>query len=335
MPAKRKLTYKRSGVDIDRANRLVGTIGKMVNSTQVPGCMGSVGGFAGLFDPKKTGIKNPVLVSSTDGVGTKLKVAQLAGVHSTIGIDLVAMCVNDVICMGARPLFFLDYFSTGKLQDRQLADIIRGVVKGCREAGCALLGGETAEMPGVYPKGEYDLAGFCVGAVDRKKIIDGKRIKPGNVVLGIASSGFHSNGYSLVRKAFNKAQLRKHARMLLKPTTIYVKPVLELVRRSSVNGIVHITGGGFYDNIPRVLPEGAKAVIDRGSWKAPRVYDLLRDNADIPEKELYRTFNMGIGMTLILSQKEVAKAQRLIKKHGLKSWIIGDIVKGDREVEIH
>ncbi|MGB2601469.1 MAG: phosphoribosylformylglycinamidine cyclo-ligase [Candidatus Omnitrophota bacterium] len=332
--AKRKVTYKQAGVDIDRANRLVGTIKNLVKSTNVPGCVGAIGGFGGLFDTSKSGIKDPLLVSSTDGVGTKLKVAQVSGVHDTIGIDLVAMCVNDIICLGAKPLFFLDYFSTGKLEDEQLTAIIKGVVKGCRDAGCALLGGETAEMPGVYPKGEYDLAGFCVGAVDRKKVIDGRRIKAGDVILGVASSGLHSNGYSLARKVFTKRQLKKHYKMLLKPTTIYVKPILEVCKKTKVKGIVNITGGGFYDNIPRVLPAGVKAVIEKGSWKAPKVYDLIREIANIREKELYRTFNMGIGMTLMLSEAEAQKAIKILKKHKLKSWIIGDVIKGKGDVEI-
>jgi phosphoribosylformylglycinamidine cyclo-ligase len=296
--------------------------------------VGAIGGFGGLFDTSKSGIKDPLLVSSTDGVGTKLKVAQVSGVHDTIGIDLVAMCVNDIICLGAKPLFFLDYFSTGKLEDEQLTAIIKGVVKGCRDAGCALLGGETAEMPGVYPKGEYDLAGFCVGAVDRKKVIDGRRIKAGDVILGVASSGLHSNGYSLARKVFTKRQLKKHYKMLLKPTTIYVKPILEVCKKTKVKGIVNITGGGFYDNIPRVLPAGVKAVIEKGSWKAPKVYDLIREIANIREKELYRTFNMGIGMTLMLSEAEAQKAIKILKKHKLKSWIIGDVIKGKGDVEI-
>lgn len=332
--AKRKVTYKQAGVDIDRANRLVGTIKSLVRSTNVPGCVGAIGGFGGLFDASRSGIKDPLLVSSTDGVGTKLRIAQIAGVHDTIGIDLVAMCVNDIICLGAKPLFFLDYFSTGKLEDGQLTDIIKGVVKGCRDAGCALLGGETAEMPGVYPRGEYDLAGFCVGAVDRKKVIDGKRIKAGDVMLGIASSGLHSNGYSLVRKVFSRKGLKKHYKMLLKPTTIYVKPVLEVCKKARVKGIVNITGGGFYDNIPRVLPGGMRAVIEKGSWKAPKVYDLIREKADISERELYRTFNMGIGMVLVLGEADAEKAARILKKHKLKSWIIGDVIKGKGGVEI-
>ncbi len=331
----KKVTYKQAGVDIDRANRLVGDIKRLVRSTKVPGCMGTIGGFGGLFDPAKTGIKNPVLVSSTDGVGTKLRIAQIAGVHDTIGIDLVAMCVNDVACLGAKPLFFLDYFATGKLENKHLTDIIKGIVKGCRDAGCVLLGGETAEMPGAYPKGEYDLAGFCVGAVDRKRVIDGKGIKPGDVVLGLASSGAHSNGYSLIRRIFTKKQLKKYKKVLLEPTRIYVRPVLEVIRKTRVKGIVHITGGGFYDNIPRVLPRGASALIEKGSWKAPKIFDLIRENADIDEKELYRTFNMGVGMVLILSEKDALKARDILgKKYRVKSWIIGDIVKGKREVEI-
>jgi phosphoribosylformylglycinamidine cyclo-ligase len=331
---RKKVSYKSSGVDIDKANKLIGVIRKDVNKTRVDGSMDSIGGFGGLFDIAKCGVKNPLLVSGTDGVGTKLKVAQIAGKHDTIGIDLVAMSVNDVLCLGAKPLFFLDYFASGKLEGKVWTAVLKGIIKGCRMADCALLGGETAEMPGMYPPGEYDLAGFCVGAVDRKKVIDGKNIRPNDVILGIESSGFHSNGYSLVRKAFTAAELKKHAKLFLAPTHIYVKPVLDVCSKVSVKGIANITGGGFYDNIPRVFPKDAGAVIYKGAWKMPRVFRMITEAADIEEKELYRTLNMGIGMIMVLSLPEALKAQAVLKEHKLKSWIIGRIVKGKSEVEI-
>ena len=332
---KKKITYKKSGVDIDKADKLIKNIGRLVDSTRVKGSMDSIGGFCGFFDPGKSGIKNPILTASTDGVGTKLKIAQIAGKHDTIGIDLVAMCVNDVLCSGARPLFFLDYFATGKLDGRVWSQVIKGITEGCKQSECALLGGETAEMPGMYANGEYDLAGFTVGIVDRKKTIDGKKIKEGQVLLGVASSGLHSNGYSLVRQIFNKSQIKKHWKLLLEPTTIYVKPFLEVAKKVQIKGVVNITGGGFYDNIPRILPKNMKAVIQKGSWELPKVYKLILENAKIDEKELYRTFNMGIGMVFMLSKKDAKKANEILeKKFNLKSWIIGDVVKGQKKVEL-
>ncbi len=331
----KKITYKKAGVDIDKANRLVGSIKKLVNTTRVKGSMDTIGGFGGFFDPVKTGVKDPLLVASTDGVGTKLKIAIDTGKHDTVGIDLVAMCVNDCLCSGTRPLFFLDYFATGKLQEETAYDVIKGIVNGCKQAGCALLGGETAEMPGMYGDGEYDLAGFVVGIVDRKKVIDGKKIKPGDVILGIASSGLHSNGYSLIRKLFTKKELKKNKSLFLKPTYIYVKPVLEIIRKTAVKGIANITGGGFYDNIPRMLPAGRKAVIKKGSWNIPKVVKLVMGKADISEKELYRTFNMGIGMALALSREEAKKAKNILeKKYKIKSWVIGEVARGRRGIEL-
>lgn len=334
MAKKKKVTYKQSGVDIDKADGLISSVKKLVNTTRVKGSMDSIGGFGGFFDPAKSGIKNPLLMASTDGVGTKLKIAQAVGKHDTIGIDLVAMCVNDILCSGARPLFFLDYFATGKLQGKVWQDVIKGIVKGCRQSGCALLGGETAEMPGMYPKGEYDLAGFSVGVVDRKKVINGKKIKAGDVVLGLESSGLHSNGYSLVRKIFTKADLKKEKSHILKPTIIYVKQFLDVAKKVKIKGAANITGGGFYDNIPRTLPGGVGVEIQKGSWKMPRVYGLISKKADISEKELYRTFNMGIGMVMILSKKDAGKAQAILKKHKLESWVIGRVVKGPEKVTI-
>jgi phosphoribosylformylglycinamidine cyclo-ligase len=332
---KKKMTYKQAGVDIDKANRLVKDIKRLIGTTRIKGSIGSIGGFGGLFDTARSGVKGSLLVASTDGVGTKLKIAQIADVHNTVGIDLVAMCVNDILCLGARPLIFLDYFATGGLDGRTWKEVIQGIVKGCRQAGCELLGGETAEMPGMYPKGEYDLAGFSVGVIDRKKIIDGSKIKPGDVLLGLASSGLHSNGYSLVRKIFTKKQLKKDHRLFLKPTFIYVKPVLDVIGKFTVKGIANITGGGFHDNIIRILPKSTKAVVQKGSWKIPGVFKLIMETADIEERELYRTFNMGVGMILVLRAKDAMKAKLILaKKFKLQSWIIGKIIKGKRGVEI-
>lgn len=332
---KKTITYKDAGVDIDKADALIKKVKKLVNSTRVKGSMDSIGGFGGFFDPAAAGQKDPLLVASTDGVGTKLKIAQLAGKHNTIGIDLVAMCVNDILCCGARPVFFLDYFASGKLAGNVWSDVLHGIVKGCRESQCALLGGETAEMPGMYSRGKYDLAGFSVGVVDRKKVIDGKKIKAGDVLLGIASSGLHSNGYSLVRKIFTNKELKKDYKLFLKPTTIYVKPFLEVAKKVKIKGASNITGGGFYDNIPRMLPLGFKAVVVKNSWTVPKVFKYISKKTDIKEKELYRTFNMGIGMVLSMSKKDAEKAQKIFKnKFKLKSWIIGRVEKGKRGVEI-
>ena len=335
MIVKKKSAYKQAGVDIDKADRLIKKAKKRINTTRVPGSVDSVGGFGGLFDASAAKVKDSFLAASTDGVGTKLKIAQITGKHDTVGIDLVAMCVNDVLCCGAKPLFFLDYFATGRLNAKIWKEVIKGIVKGCRQAGCALLGGETAEMPGMYAKGEYDLAGFSVGIADKKKVIDGGRIKKGDIVLGIASTGLHSNGYSLVRQLFTKTEIKRYQKLLLKPTMIYVKPFLGLAAKVAIKGAAHITGGGFYDNVPRILPENLKAVIRKGSWTKPKVFKLIADKTSLKEKELYRTFNMGIGMVLILSKKDAQKAIKILaKKHKLKSWIIGKVVKGKRAVEI-
>lgn len=332
---KKNITYKKSGVDIDKAGKLIKNMSKLIDTTRVKGSMDSVGNFGGFFDPTQAGIKNPLLVASTDGVGTKLKIAQDLGKHGSIGIDLVAMCVNDILCSAAKPLFFLDYFACGKLDGKIWSSVLKGIVKGCTLAGCALLGGETAEMPGMYKKGEYDLAGFSVGIVDRKKAIDGKTIKKGDVLLGLASSGLHSNGYSLVRKILSKKKMKENAAIILKPTTIYVEPIFDIAERCKVKGIANITGGGFYDNIPRMLPAGRKAVVKKGSWSVPRVFSLLEKEANLKEKELYRTFNMGIGMVLALSEKDALKAKHILaKKHKLKSWIIGEIINGKKGVEL-
>lgn len=331
----KKISYKTAGVDIDRADGLIKDVKKLINTTRVKGSMDTIGGFGGFFDPARAGEKDSLLVASTDGVGTKLKIAGIAGKHDSVGIDLVAMCVNDVLCSGARPIFFLDYFACGKLDGKVWKDVLKGIVRGCRDAGCALLGGETAEMPGMYPKGEYDLAGFAVASVDRKKVIDGKKIKAGDVILGIASSGLHSNGYSLVRRVFTKAEMKKEKVLLLKPTTIYVKPFLALMKAVKVKGAANITGGGFYDNIPRMLPKGLRAVIKKGTWTLPKVFRIIAGKADIAEKEMYRTFNMGIGMVMAMSAKDAEKARRMLEKtFKIKSWVIGSVEKGRKGVDL-
>ena len=329
------ITYKKAGVDINRADGLIRDIKKLINTTRVKGSMDSVGGFGGFFDPVPAGGKAPLLVASTDGVGTKLKIAQVAGKHDTIGIDLVAMCVNDVLCAGAKPVFFLDYFACGKLENKLWTDVLKGVIAGCRDAECALLGGETAEMPGMYKKGEYDLAGFSVGVVARKNVIDGKKIKAGDVLLGIASSGLHSNGFSLVRKVFSKAEMKKERGMLLKPTYIYVKPFFAMAKAVKIKGAANITGGGFYDNIPRMLPSGLRAVVKKGTWTMPTVFKIIARRTRLGDRELYRTFNMGIGMVIALSGKDAEKAKRILAgRFKMKSWIIGEVVKGKRGTEI-
>ncbi|MCK5450198.1 MAG: phosphoribosylformylglycinamidine cyclo-ligase [Candidatus Omnitrophica bacterium] len=329
------MTYKNAGVDIDKADELIKNAKKLIATTRLPGSIDSIGGFGGIFDPKSKNIKDPLLVAGTDGVGTKLKVAWIAGKHDTIGIDLVAMCVNDVLCVGAKPLFFLDYFACGKLDKKIWSDVVKGIVKGCRETGCALLGGETAEMPGMYKKGEYDLAGFSVGVVDKKKVIDGKKIKTGDVLLGLASTGPHSNGYSLIRKMFSAKKIKEHHKLFLKPTALYVKPFHALMEKVEIKGAAHITGGGFYDNIPRMMPKNKKAVIQKGSWSVPKVFQIIRAEKKIEERELYRTFNMGIGMVLALSSKDAEKAKKILEaKFKLKSWVIGEIKKGKHQVEI-
>lgn len=328
---KKPMTYKKAGVDISKADGLLKGIRKLIDTTNIDGSLGSVGGFGGFFDLSRSGEKGPILVSSTDGVGTKLKIAQIADKHDTVGIDLVAMCVNDVLCSGARPVFFLDYFACGKLEGRVWRDVLKGIVKGCREAGCALLGGETAEMPGMYGKGEYDLAGFSVGTLRKKDMIDGSKIKPGDILLGIASSGLHSNGFSLVRKVFTEAEMKKNKRVLLKPTVIYVKPFLALSDKVRIKGAAHITGGGLYENVPRILPDGADALIRKGSWSVPPIFKELRKRTRLDDGELYRTFNMGVGMVLALSEKEKEKAVKVLKEEfGLKSWVIGEITRGKR-----
>ncbi|MDD5671215.1 MAG: phosphoribosylformylglycinamidine cyclo-ligase, partial [Candidatus Omnitrophica bacterium] len=308
---------------------------QLIRSTHVSGMMGNPTGFAALFDFKKYGYRDPLLVSSTDGVGTKLEIAHLQNKHDTIGIDLVAMCVNDIITSGARPIFFLDYYAAGRFDSRVTHSILRGVVEGCQQAACALVGGETAIMPGFYSAGgpgeapHYDLAGFSVGIVERKKIIDGRHIREGDLLLGVASSGFHSNGYSLLRKIFSKEELKgKIGRMLLKPTIIYVRPVLRILESLPVQGIVNITGGGLIDNLPRVIPQGLRAIIKDGSWPVAKLFHLVQVSGNIPRFEMMRTYNLGIGLVLILRKQHVPKAQSILKHMNLASWVIGRIARG-------
>jgi len=330
----KKLTYKKAGVDIVKADRFINAIKPLVKTTKRSEVIGSLGGFNGMFRADFRRFKDPILVSSTDGVGTKLLVATASGKCDTVGIDLVAMCVNDIVTSGAEPLFFLDYFATGAIEETRAVSIVKGIVEGCRRSGCALLGGETAEMPGLYPKGEFDLAGFSVGVVDRSKIIDGRSIAPGDVLLGIQSSGLHSNGFSLVRKLFTKNEMRDTflKKELLKPTIIYVKPVLKLLKKITIKGIVNITGGGFYGNIPRILPKTVAVRIDKGSWYTPSVFDLIQKEGHISDHEMFKTFNMGIGMILVLREKDLKYAKKILTRFRLKSWMIGRVTKGKKEV---
>ncbi len=340
----RKLTYKDAGVDIEAGEKLVDRIKLFAKKTFDENVLAGIGGFgAGYLLPK--GYSEPVLVSGTDGVGTKLKVAQMANVHDTVGIDLVAMCVNDILTVGAKPLFFLDYFATGKLSVDVAADVVKGIAKGCEIAGCSLIGGETAEMPDFYPEGEYDLAGFVVGIVDRKEYITGEGIRPGDVVLGLASSGIHSNGYSLVRKLFFEIlDLRidnyveelggKVYEVLLTPTKIYVKSVLNLLKEVRVKGMAHITGGGIPGNLVRVLPKSVDAVIKKGTWEVPAVFRFIEREGNVPESEMFRTFNMGIGYTLVVSPEDADRAVSMLECSGEKVYRIGEITEGEGKVVI-
>jgi phosphoribosylformylglycinamidine cyclo-ligase len=328
----RKTTYRSAGVDIDRANSLVRDYKAFASATRIRGVMSDVGGFGALFRPDLKKFKDPVLVSSTDGVGTKLKIAFLADRHDTVGIDLVAMSANDILCQGAEGLFFLDYISTGKVRPKVLKDIVKGISTACIEAGYALVGGETAEMPGMYKEGEYDLAGFGVGIVDRREIIDGRGIKTGDLVLGLESNGLHSNGYSLVRKVFSRAELKINAGELLRPTRLYARPVLAVKKKISIKGIAHVTGGAFYDKIPRIIPRDMAIEIDKYSWQPHNIFYEIKKRGNIDNREMYRTFNMGIGMVLVLSKVDIDRAKDTLTRMGLKSYVIGRVIKGKREV---
>ncbi|MFA4993360.1 MAG: phosphoribosylformylglycinamidine cyclo-ligase [Candidatus Omnitrophota bacterium] len=332
----RKITYKDSGVDIAGANVFKNKIKTLVRKSFRKEVLTDIGGFGSFFKLEKNQYKNPVLVSSSDGVGTKLVIANLANKHDTVGIDAVAMNVNDILCTGAQPLFFLDYVAFSKVKEDVLVDVVSGINKGCVESGCSLIGGETAQMPGMYKEGEYDIAGFCVGVVERERIINGEKIEPGDKIIGIASSGLHSNGYSLVRKVLGLAELKRMSAQLLKPTRIYVKPVLELLRQhgQAIHGIAHITGGAFYDKISRILPKNIDARIDKNSWSVPEIFRLIQNKGNIEDKEIYHTLNMGIGMVLIVEAQSTAEIINKLSGLKLKSWVIGQAIKGNKKVEI-
>ena len=337
-------SYKAAGVDVTAGYKGVELMKKAVQATYTNAVISDIGGFGGLYAPQIKGMEEPILVSGTDGVGTKLKLAFLMDKHDTIGEDCVAMCANDVICTGASPMFFLDYMALGKNIPEKVATIVAGVAEGCKKANCSLIGGETAEMPGFYPVDEYDLAGFCVGIVDKKKIIDNKTIEIGDKVIGLKSSGVHSNGFSLVRKVFNvsKENLNEYVESLgctvgealLKPTKIYVKPILKLIEQVKVKGISHITGGGFYENMPRMLREGVALKIDKNSYEVPPIFKLIAERGNIPDRDMYNTFNMGIGMAIIVPKNEVEKSLKILKQAGEEAYLIGEVVEGNREVII-
>ncbi len=335
--------YAAAGVDITAGYKAVELMKQHVARTVTAGVLGGVGGFGGLFELDLTGIQKPVLVSGTDGVGTKLKLAFRMNKHDTVGIDCVAMCVNDIVCCGAKPLFFLDYIACGKNVPERIADIVSGVAEGCVQAGAALIGGETAEMPGFYPVDEYDLAGFSAGVVDKDKIIDRSEVRPGDVIVALPSSGVHSNGFSLVRRVFDveHADLtapvealggKSLGETLLIPTRIYVKPMLALMEAVKVKSIAHITGGGFYENIPRARPEGCAAKIDRSAVKVLPIFDLIAKTGGIPEREMFNTFNMGVGMIAVVAKEDAAKAVETLKANGEDACILGEIVAGDEGV---
>ncbi len=343
---KPSLSYKDAGVDIDAGNALVERIKGVTKRTKRPEVMGNIGGFGALCE-LPTKYKHPVLVSGTDGVGTKLRLAIDLKKHDTVGIDLVAMCVNDLIVQGAEPLFFLDYYATGKLDVDVAADVVTGIGEGCVQAGCALIGGETAEMPGMYEQGDYDIAGFCVGVVEKERIIDGTKVAAGDKLVALASSGPHSNGYSLIRKiievsgadvANEQLDGKLLSERLLTPTRIYVKSVLAMLEQVDAHAISHITGGGFWENIPRVLPDNAKAVIDDSSWEWPVIFNWLQQQGNVTTREMYRTFNCGVGLIIAVSGDQAEKAVELLREQGEDAWVIGEVAerKGDEaQVEIH
>ena len=329
------VTYRKAGVDIDAADRFIGLIKPLVRTTGRPEVLGGIGGFSGLFRPRLAGMKKPVLVSSTDGVGTKLLIADMVKKYDTVGVDLVAMSVDDVVVLGAEPLFFLDYIAVGKVVPSMLVDIVRGVVRGCRQARCALVGGETAELPGLYAPGKWDLAGFCVGLVDEPKIIDGRACKAGDVIVGLASSGLHSNGFSLARKVFTPREIKAGLwRELLRPTRIYCTAILEILKTVPIKSMAHITGGGFYDNIPRVIPEGFGVKVDKMAWPVPPIFRKIQRAGRVDEREMYRTLNMGIGMALAVAPKDLDRTISGFLRRGFKAWPIGEVVRGRHEVTL-
>ncbi|MFA5361727.1 MAG: phosphoribosylformylglycinamidine cyclo-ligase [Candidatus Omnitrophota bacterium] len=337
-----EITYKKAGVDVHRMDALKRQMKPLVRRSFRPEVLKDIGSFGAFFRFPKDKYRDPVLVSSADGVGTKLKVAYLCGKHDTVGIDAVAMNVNDILCTGAEPLFFLDYIAFSDLRDTVILDIVKGVNTGCVEADCSLIGGETAQMPGMYKPGEYDIAGFCVGSGERGAVIDGSRIRPGDKVIGLESNGLHSNGFSLVRKVFSQNELKRMGKELLRPTRIYVKPVRSLLRDTRyavrgttvVKGISHITGGAFYDKIARILPDTVDVRIDKNSWKVPEIFKLIQLKGRIKDEEIYHTLNMGIGMVLIAEADAAQAVTKFLSGHKLKSWIIGEVIKGKGEVKV-
>ena len=335
-------SYKAAGVDVTAGYKSVELMKKHIAKTNIDGVISGIGGFGGCFMPNLSGMEEPVLVSGTDGVGTKLKLAFLLDKHDTIGIDCVAMCVNDVVCGGAKPLFFLDYMALGKNVPEKVAEIVSGVAEGCVQAGCALVGGETAEMPGFYPVDEYDLAGFSVGIVDKKKIIDGESLEAGDVLIGLPSSGVHSNGFSLVRKVFNinEETVKKTypeldkplGETLLTPTKIYVKPLLALIEKCNVKAVSHITGGGFYENIPRMLKDGMSAKINKSAVPVLPIFNVIQKEGNISEHDMLNTFNMGVGMVIAIEKNQVDTALSVLAQAGEKAFVLGEVVEGDKEV---
>ena len=333
-------SYKAAGVDVQAGYKAVELMQRSVARTLTPGAVGGLGGFGGLFRPDLSGLKRPILVSGTDGVGTKLRLAFLLDKHDTVGIDCVAMCVNDVICAGAAPLFFLDYIACGKNLPQRIADIVAGVAEGCVQAGCALIGGETAEMPGFYPPDEYDLAGFCVGLADEDKLIDHSQMRPGDAILALPSSGLHSNGFSLVRQALRveERDLGQYVEelgmslgeALLTPTAIYVRPVLRLLEEVRVSGLAHITGGGFYENIPRMLGPGCAARIEKQAVRTPPIFQLLQKAGAIPERDMFNTYNMGVGMAAVVPASQADAALRILQEQGVQAYVLGELVDSSR-----
>lgn len=338
--------YEESGVNLEAGYEVVSRIKPLVESTKRKGCMGGIGNFGGMFNLAEMNYRNPVLVSGTDGVGTKLKLAFQTGINNTVGIDAVAMCVNDILAQGAEPLFFLDYVAVGKNEPAVVEAIVSGVVEGCLQAGCALIGGETAEMPGMYPVGEYDIAGFSVGAVEKEELIDSSRVSAGDILIGLPSSGVHSNGFSLVRKIISSQNLsldkcypeldskKTLGEVLLTPTTIYVKPVLSLIREIKVDGIAHITGGGFYENIPRILPKGLVAKINLKTWDVPSVFRFLQKEGNIPENEMFNVFNMGIGMVIAVKPDLKDRALEILRDNSMPAICIGEVAAADGEERV-
>ena len=344
MSTSHSASYAAAGVNIEAGYEGVRLMKEHVERTFIPGVLGGLGGFGGLFAPDLNGMREPVLVSGTDGVGTKQRIAQLMDKHDTVGIDCVAMCVNDIVCCGAKPLFFLDYIAIGKNEPKKVAALVKGVAEGCVQAGCALIGGETAEHPGTMQIDDYDLAGFSVGIVDKEKVLDRSRMRAGDVVIALASSGVHSNGFSLIRKVFDieNADLGKIVpelekplgEALLTPTKIYVKAVLAALQQADIRGVSHITGGGFYENIPRCIPKGLGAKIEKSAVRTPEIFRLIEKRGGIPERDMFNTFNMGVGMSLIVSKKDADRALRVLAEQGEEAYVIGEIIRSAEKIEI-